>query len=384
MPVPVNPDNPNVAVPGKRSKYLPQLDGLRGIAILTVLLHHFNVHLPAWVDWGPIGVRLFFLLSGYLITLSLWKLNARSVAGASWWRGLWDFHARRFVRLAPVLYLMIVVAILIGLPEYRDAWQWHALFLTNFYATMQGWWPGAASHLWSLSVQEQFYLMWPFVILVIPRRVLPWAMLALFAGAFGFRFWASASGASDLLKWTMIPGVIDSFALGALIACWKAAPERAPLASGGTGAAVAVAALACYVAARLLRYSTFDSPFLALIETFENVFLGWVMLRTIEGWPGIIGRFFETRVLVYIGKISYGIYVFHVLVHVLVGPWLDEIGLKPHVFARALVLCGVSIGVATLSWRYLEQPSTVWVRRREADKRVGTAETSKAAASEST
>ncbi len=380
MPVPVNPDNPHVAVPGKRSKYLPQLDGLRGIAILTVLLHHFHVHLPAWVDWGPIGVRLFFLLSGYLITLSLWKMNARSVAGASWWRGLWGYHTRRFTRLAPVLYLMLAIAFLLGLPEYRDALLWHAAFLTNFYATFENQWPGAASHLWSLSVQEQFYVLWPFVILVIPRRILPWAMLALIGGAFSFRFWASATDASDFIKWTMLPGVIDSFALGAMISCWKASPERMPLATGRLGLIVSALALACYVAARFMRYAKFDSPWLAFTETFENVFLGWVMLRTIEGWPGLLGRFFENRLLVYIGKVSYGIYVFHVLVHVLVGPLLDEIGFKPHVFARAVVLSAISIGVATLSWRVLENPLTVWVRRHEAEKRATSSETSKVAA----
>jgi peptidoglycan/LPS O-acetylase OafA/YrhL len=380
MPVPVNPDNPHVAVPGKRSKYLPQLDGLRGVAILTVLLHHFHVHLPAWVDWGPIGVRLFFLLSGYLITLSLWKMNARAVAGASWWRGLWEYHQRRLTRLAPVLYLMLAIGFLLGLPEYRNAIVWHALFLTNFYVTFRNEWPGAASHLWSLSVQEQFYVLWPFVILVIPRRVLPWAMLALIGSALGFRFWASATNASDFLKWTMLPGVIDSFALGALIACWKASPDRLPLATGRLGYGVAAVALTCYVIARFMRYAPFESPFFALTETFENVFLGWLMLRTIEGWPGLIGRFFENRLLVYIGKVSYGIYVFHVLVHVLVGPLLDEIGLRPHVFARALVLSAVSIGVATLSWRFLENPLTVWVRRREAEKRGTSSETSKVAA----
>ncbi len=381
MPVPVPPSDPRTAVPGRPAKYLPQLDGLRGIAILTVLLHHFHVHLPAWVDWGPIGVRLFFLLSGYLITMSLWKLNARSVAGASWWKGLGNFHVRRFTRLAPVLYLMLVIGFLLALPFHGRELLWHATFLTNFYAMVHDQWPGPASHLWSLSVQEQFYVLWPFVILAIPRRWLPVALLAMFAGAFGYRYWATASGASDFARWLMLPGVIDSFALGALVSCWKASPGRIPVMSGRLGWVVAAAALTCYVIARLMRYSTFQSPFLALTETFENVFLAWVMLRTIEGWPGVVGKLFESRVLVYIGKVSYGIYVFHVLVHVVVGPWLDQIGLQPFVFARALVLCAISVGVATLSWIWIEQPLTTWIRKREAAKRETSAATSKVPAS---
>ena len=353
----------------KSSSYQPQLDGLRGIAILSVLLHHFGVHLPGLLDWGPIGVRIFFLLSGYLITQSLWRLQ-RDVgeAGGGYGSGLFAFHARRIVRLTPVLYTMIGVACLMGLPEFRDAALWHATFLSNFYALHVGKWPDAASHLWSLSVQEQFYLFWPFVILVTPRKWLPALLVALFAGAFAFRAWIIGSEASNFYRWVMLPGVLDSFALGALIAIWRKSGAALPVTRGWLGVVCGLAALGCYIAARLVRFGPFGGPWVAVIETLENVFLGWLLLRTAMGWRGFGAWLFENPVLVFLGKISYGLYVFHVLVHVAIGPWLDHHGLPlgNHVVVRSAILMALSIGFAALSYYYVEQPLAAWVRRREA------------------
>lgn len=361
----LDPNTPPPTV-GKKSTYLPQLDGLRGIAILSVLIHHFGVHLPQWIDWGPIGVRLFFLLSGYLITLSVWKLGSPAERGRGYWSGLGAFHLRRMVRLTPVLYMMILVGALMGLPEYREGMAWHAAFLSNFYVLHLDYWPGGASHLWSLSIQEQFYLMWPFVILMIPRKFLPWALAAMLVFALGYRI-ILMDKVSVFYRWVMMPGVIDSFALGSLIACWKKSGGRIPLASGRFGVGVAAFAFACYVAARLLRYAPHVAPWMGVTETLENVFLGWMMLRTIEGWPGVVGKFFETPVLVYIGRISYGLYVFHVLVHIAIGPWLDAMGLtmESHIAIRTMILIAISMGVATLSYRYVEMPLSAWVRRRD-------------------
>jgi peptidoglycan/LPS O-acetylase OafA/YrhL len=357
---------------GKKSAYQPQLDGLRGIAILSVLLHHFELRLPGLFDWGPIGVRIFFLLSGYLITQSLWRLQAEASTSGSYWSGLFGFHARRMARLTPVLYTMLGVACFMGLPEFRHAIAWHATFLSNFYALHIDDWPAAASHLWSLSVQEQFYLLWPFVILVIPRKALPYALIAMFVAAFLFRAMVIGTDASNFYRWVMLPGVLDSFALGALIACWKKSGRPLPIVKGWIGGVIGLLAFGCYIAARVVRFGPFGGPGVAVIETLENVFLGWLLLRTVVGWTGITGRIFENSVLVYIGKISYGLYVFHVLVHVALTPWLEQHGLglsDHHMLLRSAILLSVSIGVASLSYFYVEAPLTAWVRNQEAKKR---------------
>ncbi len=365
---PVVPSSVHPPATVRKSGYQPQLDGLRGVAILSVLLHHFDVRLPGLFDWGPIGVRIFFLLSGYLITQSLWRLQADSREAGGYWKGLLGFHARRMARLTPVLYAMIAVACLMGLPEFRQAAGWHMAFLSNFYALHVDKWPDAASHLWSLSVQEQFYLLWPLVILVTPRRALPWLLLALFAGAFAFRAAIIASGASDFYRWVMLPGVIDSFALGALIACGKKSGRPLPFTSGWSGALVGGGALACYVLARLVRFGPFPGAWAAVIETLENLFFAWLLLRTAVGWRGVMGGIFENPVLVYLGTISYGLYIFHVLVSVALTPWLARHGLGAvdHGLIRSLALLAFSAGIATISYHFVEAPLAAWVRRREA------------------
>ncbi len=161
------------------SDRLPQLDGLRGAAILFVIWHHFGLHLPGWLDIGPIAPSMFFLLSGYLITRSI----LGGVMGPAQMAG---YHARRFARLLPALYVMLLVGWLIGLEEFRDGLGWHAGFLTNFQMVANDDWSGSLSHLWSLSMQEQFYFIWPLVLL-LPNRLLPGAFLTLFVGAAVFR-----------------------------------------------------------------------------------------------------------------------------------------------------------------------------------------------------
>ena len=138
------------------------------------------------------------------------------------------------------------------------------------------------------------------------------------------------------------------------------------------GAAIGLLAFGCYIAARIVRFGPFGGPGVAAIETLENVFLGWLLLRTVVGWTGITGLVFENPVLVYIGKISYGLYVFHVLVHVALTPWLGQhgLGLGGHyMLLRSAVLLSVSIAVASLSYFYVEAPLTAWVRNQEAKKR---------------
>jgi peptidoglycan/LPS O-acetylase OafA/YrhL len=348
------------AGPSSAAGYQPQLDGLRGLAILSVLIHHFDVH----IHLGPVGVRLFFLLSGYLITLSVWKLINPNHATGALWRGIGGFHLKRAARMLPVLYTMLGVGVLMGLPEIIDGLGWHVVFLTNFYTLAEDQWPGAASHLWSLSVQEQFYVLWPFFLLVVPRRVLPWALGGLILFAFMYRYYCWSTDSSVFMRWVMLPGVIDSFAMGALVACWKSAGRPFSVTEGWPKYAWAAAALGTYILARALRLFPTASPWLAVIETLENFALAWLLLRTIEGWKGWVGVILQHPWLIYIGKVSFGLYVFHVLIHVAFAPWLTEFGIH-HSVVRAAILIFATLGVAAISWHSVEAPIAAWVRQRK-------------------
>ncbi len=114
----------------------------------------------------------------------------------------------------------------------------------------------------------------------------------------------------------------------------------------------------CLLVARWLRYFPQTDPWVATIEIWEAVFIGWVVAATAQGWGGWFGRFLGWPPLVYVGKISLGIYLFHVLAHILLGPWLDRLGITStaHNLLRVWLLAMISVGAGTLSWHLVEKP----------------------------
>lgn len=155
-------------------KYVPQLDGLRAIAILFVMVFHLGVFPLGWV-----GVPLFFVLSGYLITTILVADRSKSLRDF-----LARFYWRRTVRIFPLYYLYVLIiavaAILFGYS--LNGYGWFLAYLGNYQIALSQDVPagGLVAHLWSLAVEEQFYLIWPFVVF-FSRRVWPWALAAIVA-----------------------------------------------------------------------------------------------------------------------------------------------------------------------------------------------------------
>jgi peptidoglycan/LPS O-acetylase OafA/YrhL len=149
-------------------EYFPKLDGLRAIAVGLVLVEHYapgnfvNRFSP-----GGFGVKLFFTLSGFLITRILIEYRTSETPT----RAAQQFYWHRFLRLAPALYAAILGAALLGIANMRQDWWIHGLYLTNFKVFIDGHW-GPATHFWSLAVEEQFYIIWFFVVVLLPRRIL--------------------------------------------------------------------------------------------------------------------------------------------------------------------------------------------------------------------
>jgi len=345
------------------------LDGLRGLAILAVVFHHFDFHPPSWIDWGPVGPSVFFLLSGYLITLSLWKLQDKH--GGQLWnfsQVVARFHARRICRLLPVIGILLVIGSLCGIEGYRETWLWHATFLTNVYIVVNNEWIGSLSHLWSLSLQEQFYLVWPLILLV-PRSLFPYAMLFVVIGAAAFRLGCILTGASEFARWFLLPGSLDTFATGGL-AAWILQNRRAGAVTSRKWAGPLVCgAFASLAFSRYLRFLPDTNPGTAAVELFECIFFGWLLLCLVETPKSPASRALTFRPLIFVGKVSYGIFVFHTLVAVSMSHWLSAAGLNEvnHSFLRAAILAAISIAVAAASWHWMEQPLNRWVRNQEFD-----------------
>ena len=344
---------------------MPHLDGLRALAILGILFEHFGMILPPLLRCGPLSVRFFFVLSGYFITLSLWKLQAE-IAGSNGgsFLPLCRFYLRRLFRIGPPFYLALLVGALFGVEEVRTDLFWLATFQANNYIAWLGYWPNSISHFWSLAVQEQFYLLWPVIVLTLPRRWFLPVMAAFIVFGLVFRFCCIASEASTLTRWVTIFGCVDSFAVGALIAYMKRARllERMCFLSPTILFAMPLGAFACFFLGRALMTLPENNLFLALTETVDAVFLAWALAAALTGGAGRYIRLLSWSPLVYLGRISYGIYVYHVFVLILISPLLVRFGVTDTHFAfvRIGVFLMLTFAVAALSWHYVEQPFLAW------------------------
>src|SRR6478735_4517700 len=130
---------------------LPQLDGLRAIAVGCVMAFHFIPGVEQIAPLGSIGVRLFFVLSGFLITRILLASREQDLATATK-----SFYIRRSLRIFPVFYLVLAITWAMNIGPVRSTIGWHVTYLTNAYLFDRGSWHGSISHLWSLAVEEQF------------------------------------------------------------------------------------------------------------------------------------------------------------------------------------------------------------------------------------
>ena len=357
-----------------KSGYQPHLDGLRCLAIIGVLCEHFGVALPAMIRFGPLSVRFFFVLSGYFITLSLWKLQTE-ITGSN--RGSFlpvcRFYLSRFLRIGPPFYLALILGALLGIDEVRTNFLWLATFQTNNYIAFIGYWPEAISHFWSLAVQEQFYIVWPLVVLTLPKRWFMRTMISFIIFGLVFRIFCIATAAPTLTRWVTLFGCFDSFAVGALIAYLRQTRllDRMQNLPRTVLFAMPLAAFACFFMGRALMTLPEDNIFLALTESVDAVFLAWLLAISLCGIRGKYGRILAWPPIVYVGRISYGIYVYHVFVIIVVSPLLVPYGMSPdhNAAARIFVLMAFTLALSSLSWHFLEQPFLAW---KEALKPKGT------------
>jgi len=356
----------------------PQLDGLRGIAILMVFFHHSGVHLSHWWDWGQMGVRMFFVLTGYLITLSLWKISEK-VGGDHPARELGVFHLKRFARLLPAFYLALLFGVVVGFEDVINPLLWHLSFLTNFKIAAQGYWFGPTAHFWSLALQEQFYLLWPFAVLFLPRRWFPWFLLLVFSSGYLYRVFCLQFGISEFYRWIMLPGSLDTFAIGGFLAWLKKGPglPKLPREHPGLGFLFLLMA-GLWFLNRYIRVGPTNPWVDGLPEVLEGIVAGYLLIGSVHGWRGVIGQILSWNPLRYIGRISYGIFVYHLLLLFFCEPYLSRYGVGPDgaAWPWALLMLGVTILVSALSWHFIEQPTSkaanrFWERKaKEAGKKT--------------
>jgi peptidoglycan/LPS O-acetylase OafA/YrhL len=350
----------------RNQRYVPGLDGLRAIAVLCVIAYHINA---PWAKGGMLGVGVFFTLSGYLITDLL--LNHYRRRGNL---GLGQFWIRRARRLLPALFLMlVVVSILVALFDasqldsvrrqviagafYFANWSTIAVHGSYFSRFAQ---PLPLDHLWSLSIEEQFYLVWPWVVLFAVRFLsdrLGVLLLALLGSA------ASAALTAHLFH----PGTLDptriyegtdtlafELLLGAALACVRptAFPRFGSRVSVRRVLVLDVLGVAGLVAVFVLVGTT--TPFTAFLYPYGLLLLsvGTVAAVAAVVQPAsALGAVLGSQPLRWIGVRSYGIYLWQWPIVVLWGQPATGVH-----WGRALLQIAVTFVVASLSWTYVEAP----------------------------
>ncbi|MGY3499962.1 acyltransferase family protein [Bradyrhizobium sp. USDA 4471] len=262
------------------------------------------------------------------------------------------FISRRALRLYPLLLVTLTVCAVLGINVVRDGFLWHVTYLTNLYVINVDTWPNPVSPLWSLAVEEQFYLFWPFVIYFTPRRLLPAMLIVLIAAAPAFRLLWRAQGLGDFGAWVLPPAYFDSLAMGGLLDCLHS--RRREQKSFGSPASQARAFVRlvdrCSKAARQPVFVCAGSA--RGHGRSHDICLGHC--ACLSGFHGIVGNILNHSALRYIGAISYGIYVLHGFVPY----YLQTHGLTdflPHWLPK-LTSVGLTIVLASISWHVLERP----------------------------
>ena len=327
--------------------YLPQLDGLRFFAFLTVFLDHGvegteRLWLAQLQPLGSFGVDLFFVLSSYLLTTLL--LREQAATGRI---DVVAFLIRRGLRIWP-LYLVCVAVIAVGTSL---SW-WYLLGLATFTFNWQLVVPFAGSlalleamgSLWSLSVEEQFYGAWPLLLRLgaTPRRVL-WLAALMLAGAVIARAAVVLLGLGwGAIRFSSITR-LDGMAVGAALAAWPR-PSRLPAWAAPVAGIITLGLLSAMQI--LVPFSASPPAFEILRGLVAAGMLGGLLWVVVHASAGVLA----SRPLVYLGRISYGLYVFHGAMYALTH-WA---GLRWQ--SRLPVAFLLTLAVAALSYRYLERP----------------------------
>jgi peptidoglycan/LPS O-acetylase OafA/YrhL len=333
-------------------KHIPQLDVLRGIAVLTVMGYHGlylapHLHLNLILGTGYVGVDLFFVLSGFLIT----GILIRTRDSDSYFR---NFYARRALRIWPLYYALLLftfaVLPLIHPPSTAaifaksHPWESYPFFLQNLMVNGQSF--GTLTATWSLAIEEQFYLLWPLVIFLAPPRLLKLIATAALFLSIAMRWSVQYGLIPPVIIYTNTLTRLDGLALGALLALWipeaqETTVKRVGMIGLGLTAPIALA-LGWRNPGHWAFYTAVSACFACLLCTAIR-----------------IDALSKLRFLRYTGKISYGLYLVHVPVFMLAskpairgfGPFRSGASGDALLFAASIFVC---FTVSGISWTFFE------------------------------
>lgn len=354
-------------------KYIKQLDTVRALAIFLVIIQHWGLvkHRLDALPPGEVGVDVFFVLSGFLITCILLANRETADEDSSKWLLVKNFYARRCLRIFPLYYITIFLLYFINFNDFDDIRAPFIYFLTytqNFYIYSNPGEAGSLTHFWTLAIEEQFYLLWPFIILFVKRKYLIHVIILFIIIGFVSEIVMGLMGMGRILT----PACLHAFGIGALLSWFI---RYKPDAMISLFKKLSYAAVICLF---LLLFNLFaaDGSFQWFpLRAVVSVIAMWLILYIFNNQqkePFIFKWLLNNRLLIFIGKISYGLYIFHnleprllnlKLVNVYFNPLLPLV-IRTKYFGILFLLENIvlTLFICWISYVFIEMPF-LWLKR---------------------
>ena len=335
-------------------RYIPEFDGVRGIAALSVVLAHCSSgnESYSWIAYrlglGSLGVDLFFTLSGLLITGIL--LNVRDSSKRMHALGI--FFVRRSLRILPLYYLAIIIAWLFFSGFTANIW-WFALYAVNIGKAVGVTGCAPLNHFWSLAVEEQFYLLWPLVVIFCSNTTLVRISIGVVILSLCIRFALSSYGANDFAVTQLMPCCLEPLALGGLVALFR----RQGIPFHPRIMVWAVTGFSLTIASMLLDQREAD----VVGRTAHAIWFAPMLWMIADSCPRLASWTLSSPIARYLGCISYGLYVWHIPIMLVIrrsGPVSELVGNLSddyRLIVEFIIVASASILVASASWFLFER-----------------------------
>lgn len=342
-----------------------QIDGLRTIAVFLVMFGHWTSIWPTFEKLDRFtsffGVNLFFVLSGFLISAILIRTKSKSVESNSFI--LKQFYLRRFLRIFPLYYLVILAGVLLKIPAAKGDFFWLVTYLANFKAILTDGRLGYYAHLWSLSVEEQFYIFFPIIFLLTPIKHLNKLSVSLIILGLLSRllpYLYSSNTLSAHLNWFELGFTsccLDSFGFGILLANMFVNNQTLLIRILNNNRLLfMIPLLLSAISFSFTDLNSFTS--IVLFRFLASITCFWIIGKAAVGtFKGIVGNILMNKTMAFLGRISYGLYVYHFFMPYVYSNYhrIYSTDIKSVIFTRLIFLV-TTILISIISFYLFENP----------------------------
>ncbi|CAM3813121.1 acyltransferase [Flavobacterium cucumis] len=337
-------------------KYIRGINGLRAVAVIFVIISHWfpKTFFLNKLPLGNIGVDIFFVISGFLITSILLKENKDIEAKQNgFFQRLMIFFLKRTFRIFPIYYMLLFFLYLTNGNEFRDYLIYYLTYTSNylFYYTQN--WHGLAAHFWSLAVEEQFYLFWPVLLFLTSKRNHLFLIIFLFFSGIGFSYFVN-----DNMSRVLTINCFHALGTGALLACLEFYEIKWRI------KLYEIIKFLFYplIILTILNYTIIENLFYPS-RLVVSVLTFRILIMCIDDCnSNFLFKFLNIKFLDYLGMISYGLYLYHNIVPTYVNRFIRKYNIEifeneqSSIYFQITVYFVLLILISSLSWSFIEKP----------------------------